>query len=356
MGIAAQIDRLHAAGGQDERHPIVLESRVRLLRNLDEPFPLRLGEEERGLLRERLLDHVEDLPPAAGGLFLRMEDLSPPEREALVELGLLDAPLTGGRDLRGLMLCEDPRNSIVVGDRDHFCLQARREGWALDAAYGVVDCLDVALEEQVDFAFSEEFGYLTASPRRAGTGLDLRLLLHLPALGLRAELPRILRGLSALHVEPQLLGASEEPLGLLAVRNARSLGRSEQELLDQLAEVVLKLAEFEDRAREGLLSEARRLLEDRVWTAYGQLRYGRLCSHEEQDALLGTLRLGCLAGIVQDVDATEVQEMWLRLGDGHLQLGAERSLDESDRSALRADRLRRWLEAAAGDHGKEDQR
>lgn len=356
MGFAAQIERLHAAGIESERHAIVLESRARLLRNLDEPFPARLDEEERELLRERLLDRLEDLPAAEGGLFLRVEELSPAERSVLGELGLLDAPLTSGRDLRGLLLCTDPRASIVVGDRDHFCLQARREGSALDDAYGVVDCLDVTLEEQVDFAFSEEFGYLTASPRRAGTGLDLRLLVHLPALGLRGELPRILRGLSALHVEPQPLGGGDEHLGLLTIRNARSLGRSEQALLDQLAEVVLKLEEFETRAREALLSEARRLLEDRVWTAYGQLRYGRLCSHGEQDALLGTLRLGCMAEIVQDVDAIEVQEMWLRLGDGHLQLEGERRLDESERSALRADRLRRWLDAAAGAHGKENQR
>ncbi len=349
MSVSAAIESILLTGSERPRHPVVLETRVRVLRNLPEAFPGCLDDEERQLLRERLFDQVDAVANGGEVTKLRLEDLTSAEREALIELGLTARERPGGTERRGLAFMADPRVSVLLGEKDHLCLQCRHGGWSLDDAYAEVDCLDVEFEDHMNFAFSEEFGYLTASPRRAGTGLDCRLVLHLPALALRGEMAKILRGLAALNVEPSLIGDGEGPGSMLILRNARTFGSSESEILADLDMIVEKLAKLEERARECLVSEAWRLLEDKVWTAFGQLRYGRLVAEEDSDALLGTLRLGCLVGIMQSVDIVEVEEHWLRSRNGSLQIDTGRDLTRAETEALRADRFRKWL--AAKDDG-----
>lgn len=343
MTLANCIADIQAAGRNEERHPVVMELRCRVLRNLDEPFPEHIGDDERLLLREQLFMLLSELDASAGGLFIRAEELSEAERLALAELGLMESRRAGTPDRRGLVLFADPRCSILVGDRDHLRLQCRRENWSLDEAFAETDCLDATIEERVEYAFSEAFGYLTASPRRAGTGLDCQVVLHLPALALRGEMPRLMRGLTALHAESRLLGDGGSPGCLLILRNARTLGLSESEIVDTLSRTVRKLEKLEAKARTAMLSEARSLLEDRVWTAYGQLRYGRLLDQDSARDLLGTLRLGCLAGVLEVVDIKEVQDRWSSMGEGCLQVKACAASSEEALDSLRADQFREWL-------------
>ena len=329
------------AGEPARRQATVLSGSCLLRRNLAERFPDQLGREERELLRQRLLAALAECDCCRGAIAIEAELLAPAEADCLAELDLLARRPVASGERRGLLLLADPRQSIRLGDGDHLCLQSRREGWYPELLWADLDSLDAELDGRMEFAFSEEFGYLTASPRQAGTGLECRALLHLPALGLRGELPRLLRGLAALHGDGRLRG--EGPGTLLDLRNARSLGKSEAELLDAFGELVLKLCEFEAKARERLLSEARSLLEDQVWTAYGRLRYGRLLSAETAGELLGALRLGSLAGILQSIDYKEVQGIWAELGDGALPVLAGEDLGAEAREERRAERLRGWL-------------
>ena len=41
--------------------------------------------------------------------------------------------------------------------------------------------MDTALEGSLNFAFSPQFGYLTACPTNVGTGLRISVMMHLPA-------------------------------------------------------------------------------------------------------------------------------------------------------------------------------
>ena len=83
----------------------------------------------------------------------------------------------------------------MVNEEDHLRLQVMRSGFALDEAWQDIDRLDDLLEQRVSYAFSEEFGYLTACPTNVGTGMRASVMLHLPALVLhqadREGLPRL---------------------------------------------------------------------------------------------------------------------------------------------------------------------
>ena len=53
--------------------------------------------------------------------------------------------------------------------------------------------LDDRLEDRLSFAFSSQFGYLTACPTNVGTALRVSLMLHLPALKMTGQLERAVR-------------------------------------------------------------------------------------------------------------------------------------------------------------------
>jgi protein arginine kinase len=343
---------LLAVSQETPDHEVALLSRLRLVRNLREPFPTGMTPGERLLLRERLMAGLRGCASLDASRCLEAESLAEHELAFLAEASLSRDRIPPDPAGLGLAFGEDARLSILVAAEDHLVINCLRPGLALQDAWACVDAMDAALEERFEFAFSEEFGYLAASPRGAGTGLAAAVVIHLPALALAEELPKVLRGLGALHLSLAPLGGNgdETASGLLAVTNARTLGREEGEILASLSATVAKLQEFEARARERLLSEARSLLEDRVWTAYGQLRYARLMDGEKARELLGTLRLGCLAGVIQDITLQEVQAMWRLLQPGHLQAAEGRALDEDAAAELRAARLRDWL----GDPREED--
>ena len=56
--------------------------------------------------------------------------------------------------------------------------------------------------------------------------------------------------------------------------------------------------EYEEQARQVLLRDAPAIIEDKVWRAYGLLRYARTLSFEEAMNLLSGVRLGVGVGLI----------------------------------------------------------
>jgi hypothetical protein len=66
-----------------------------------------------------------------------------------------------------------------------------RSGLQITEAWEQINAIDDALEENLDYEFHEQFGYLTACPTNVGTGIRVSVMLHLPALRLTNELEKV---------------------------------------------------------------------------------------------------------------------------------------------------------------------
>src|SRR5438046_10681574 len=77
--------------------------------------------------------------------------------------------------------------SIMINEEDHLRVQSIRSGLQLKQAFKLVDKIDSALENKLDFAIDPRLGYLTACPTNVGTGMRASAMLHLPGL-VRCEL------------------------------------------------------------------------------------------------------------------------------------------------------------------------
>ena len=80
----------------------------------------------------------------------------------------------------------------MLNEEDHLRLQVLRPGFQVEECWKVIEAIDRSLEDTVEYAYSDDLGYLTACPTNVGTGMRVSVMLHLPALGLvQQELKRV---------------------------------------------------------------------------------------------------------------------------------------------------------------------
>jgi len=107
--------------------------------------------------------------------------------------------------------------------------------------------------------------------------------------------------------------------------------------------VIPKIIDYENQARKALVQEKVLALDDRVWRSFGALRHARTISSEETLQHLSHLRMGIHLGRLKDLDLRTVNELFLLTQPAHLQKMLGKRLNGEQRSAARADMIRRRL-------------
>ncbi|NOT33962.1 MAG: protein arginine kinase, partial [Candidatus Eisenbacteria bacterium] len=327
----------------------VVSTRVRLARNLaNVPFTHRARDEQLQGVLGSVVRAAEQAGALAGGRLLRMDTLSEIERQVLVERHLVSHEM--GRDARprGLLIGREERLSIMINEEDHVRLQSLASGFQLHDAYAAVERADDDLDDSLEFAFSEEIGYLTACPTNTGTGMRASVLIHLPALVLLKEIQKVITGITQVGLNVRgLYGEHSAPMGnLFQISNQTTLGRTEQDSIESLERVSRQVLEAEERARERLVRDARVQIEDKVWRAYGLLRHCRSASSEEVINLCSAVRLGVSLGIEGLPPIAVLNEMLVHTQPAHLQQRAGGELGADERNVVRARYVRERLAAS----------
>ena len=331
---------------------IVLSTRVRLARNLSEHrFALRSDEAERQAIFDEIRVAAEQTPSLGKGTVLSMRRLPAPTRKLLLERHLVSKELigeSGGEppSHSGLLLAPDDSLGVMVNEEDHMRLQSLVSGFRLREAWRRVDELDGEIGSRVRYAYHPEFGYLTSCPTNVGTGLRASVLVHLPALVLTQEITKVLQGISQVGLTFRgLYGEGSEVVGnFFQISNQTTLGKTEEDLIDHLQKIVQQVVQYEKQARTVLLRDARTVIEDKVWRAYGLLRYARSISFEETMNLLSGVRLGLGLKLLPGVRVYTLNQIMIFTHAAHLEKLAGNSLSAADADTYRASYIRRLLE------------
>lgn len=144
-------------------------------------------------------------------------------------------------------------------------------GFQLSEALKVANQIDDWLETEIDYAYDEQVGYLTSCPTNVGTGLRASVMMHLPGLVLTHQMNRIIPAINQLGLVVRgIYGEGSEALGnIFQVSNQITLGKSEEDIAEDLKSVVEQLISQERSAREALAKTSNIQLEDRVFRSYG---------------------------------------------------------------------------------------
>jgi len=329
---------------------MVLSTRIRIARNLAHiGFTGRNSTEDREQVLRTVTQAAREVGPVHDAVLFRLDRLELEDRMVLLERYLISRELACPDPPRlprsGSALLAQDRLGIMVNEEDHLRIQGVFSGFDPHGAYAEVERLNDELGQRLAFAFHPEFGYLTACPTNVGTGLRAAVLIHLPGLVLTKEITRVLQGLSQVGLTYRgWYGEGSDVIGnYFQLSNQTTLGRTEPELLDHLATVVRKVIGYERDAREILLRDAPGVLEDKVWRAYGLLRYARALSFEEAMNLLSGVRLGVGLGLLSDVAMYTLNRLLVFVQPGHLATAAGATLDDAQLAVRRASLVRRAL-------------
>jgi protein arginine kinase len=335
--------------GSGPESDIVISSRIRLARNLAAfAFTNRASAYQKAEIERILRDHIAklELDPKLG--YLNVPTLSTLDRQLLVERQLISRELASAEGPRGVALGPQETVSLMVNEEDHVRLQVMRSGFTLDEAWQEIDHLDDLLEQRVSYAFSEEFGYLTACPTNVGTGMRASVMLHLPALEHTKQIEKVFRALQKIHLAVRgLYGEGSRASGhFYQISNQVTLGKAEKQILDEIHGVIPQIISYERQARVSWMRDNRQGLHDKVSRAHGTLCSATMMTSEETMELLSYVRLGINLGLVEDITIPTVNELFIHTQPAHLQKLMGASLDGEERNAARARYLRQRLREA----------
>ncbi len=325
---------------------IVISSRIRLARNLaDYSFPPRADDETRASIEKLLRRELRNLSIADNLLYLDVNTLEPLDRQFLVERQLISREHAETHGTRGVGIGPREQLSLMINEEDHLRMQVLRSGFALEACWEEMSAIDDELESSVAFAYDNEFGYLTSCPTNVGTGMRASVMLHLPGLVLTKEIQKVFQAMQKMSLAVRgLYGEGSQAMGdFYQVSNQVTLGKTEEQIIETIREVVPRIIEYERRVRTALVKENREKLHDQVSRAFGILRSAHTITSEETMHLLSSVRMGINLGLVDGIEIPTVNELFIQTQPAHLQKIRHMALETAERNVARAAYLRERL-------------
>jgi protein arginine kinase len=270
-----------------------------------------------------------------------------------LERHLVSPDFASSKQRHAVFINKDETLSLMINEEDHIRYQVLVSGLDFELGLYQIGDFDEQLENELEYAYSPELGFLTACPSNVGTGMRASVLIHLPGLVLTKEIEKVLRGIIQIGLAVRgLYGEGTETKGnFFQISNQQSLGRSENEIIEIIEKAVRQVIGYEKKAREYLMQNAQTEIEDKVFRADAILKNARIINSEEAINLLAVLRLGVVLGISTDISLKTINELLIITKPANLQIYYNKEMEPDERDDKRSTLLRSRLMKEAKNSG-----
>ena len=334
---------LNASGANSD---VIISSRIRLARNLRHvPFAVKCSSADEETVVDAVLSAAAKTSALADTQFVDLSGMDEHDKRLFVERHLISPALAMRVGHGGVMIGPEETFSIMINEEDHLRMQALTAGFEPQKAWRTIEAVDTELSAHLDIAYDDEFGYLTACPTNVGTGLRASILIHLPGLVLLQTVEQVLRGISQVGLTVRgFYGEGTDVVGsLFQVSNQITLGKTEIQIIEELERVVRQIIEYEQDARNTLLTDAKAQIEDKIGRALGILSHAHVMSGQEFMNLTSAVRLGIGMGLIQKPEASILNSLMVKIQPSHIQRFYGAVMDAEDRDFHRAELVRTRL-------------
>ena len=276
---------------------VAISSRIRLARNFAGfNFFTKLSnvDDAEYILKttRKVLDEFGDFD------FIRLKNLSLNECNALLERHIISKELIENKDISAVALSSDEHTIVMMNEEDHIRAQCIYSGLNLYRPYREIKKLDDKILSEIDIAYNDRLGFITASPSNLGTGMRASVMLFLPAIEKRGEFEIMKKEVYSKGLTIRgLYGEGTTSYGsFYQISNQNSFGKSEEEIIEEVLEEISSVCEMELSAREDILSNEHLNLKDEIYRAYGVLSECALLSETEMIKLLSLVKFGGALG------------------------------------------------------------
>ena len=320
---------------------VAISTRVRIARNLkDYKFPHMLDKTNAN----KVIELIEKATDKKKYSFLRTENIDKTNLYSLVEKHLISLDFV---NLDGTAIIENKDESLIsmVNEEDHLRMQAFTSGFNVEECYKKVKAFEEEMADKLEFAKSDKYGYLTSCPTNVGTAMRVSVLLHLQGLAELGRLEDILEQVRDIGLSVRgLYGENTSGFGnMYQISNQKTLGISDEEIINKVRLVVSSIIEQERMARKLLMKRKKIDFEDKIYRAYGTLKYARKLEQDEVFKLLAYLRFGVSMGYFDDVKLSKIQNLLDATQSNTLKTILKENFDKKEEDIKVADYIRKEL-------------
>lgn len=276
---------------------VAISSRIRLARNFAGfNFFTKLSNVDDAefilATTKKVLDEYGDFD------FIRLKSLSLNECNALLERHIISKELIENKDISAVAISSDEHTIVMMNEEDHIRAQCIYSGLNLYRPYREIKKLDDKILSEIDIAYNDKLGFITASPSNLGTGMRASVMLFLPAIEKRGEFDMMKKEVYSKGLTIRgLYGEGTNSYGsFYQISNQNSLGKSEEKIIEEVLDEISSICEMELSAREDILSNDHLNLKDEIFRAYGILSECACLSETEMIKLLSLVKFGGVLG------------------------------------------------------------
>ncbi len=297
---------------------IAISSRIRLARNVaDFKFYTKQNSDDALFITNEVRKVLEKFDFFN---FLSLKDLTLNECNALFEQHLISKELIANKDISGVAISEDESVIVMINEEDHIREQCIEQGFNLLKAYRKISKIDDGILKNLNIAFDENLGFITASPANLGTGMRASVMLFLPALEFYDKINEVIERADRAHLTVRgIYGEGSSALGsFYQISNQGAFGFSEEEIIDMVTDFIFKLCSEEKALREEMLVLERDRILDEGMRAYAILTNAYMLEEKETMELLSKLKLVCELGNLAILDEKVYQKLYFECGSANL--------------------------------------
>ena len=196
--------------------------------------------------------------------------------------------------------------SVAVNEEDHLLLQVICQGLRIDQAWRRIDFVDDIFEQNLSYAFSPQWGYLTACPANVGTGMRASVTMHLPALATLGRLDQVFRWLIRSGIVGRGFYGDDAWGDFYRISNGPTLGKTELQLLERIKGVIPVIVDYERAARNVMLTCYRDSIQQQVENAFRAIKLPVQRSDEELLSLISSVRMGLAFKLLDQQQIKEI--------------------------------------------------
>lgn len=314
---------------------VVLTTRIRFARNIKgHRFPNNMIDKQKKEVLNYIKDRVKDKYS-----ILELNNMDEVTKKSLFETHVISKELLNGTN-SALIIDEEKNITTMVNEEDHLRIQAFENGFNIDKAYENITSMDNYLSLKLEYAYSEVYGYITACPTCLGTGMRVSVMLHLPALEKIGALNKIFNEITNLGISVRgMYGENTNGEGAIyQISNQKTLGITEQDIIEQVKQVTKYIAKQERKARELLKDKIE--VKDDIFRSYGILKNAYIVSKKEAMRLLSNVRMGINMNEIKDIELITLDNIIKNIGKNALRKKLKEHFGREQENAKRAEYIK----------------
>ena len=327
------------------QNDIVISTKIQLSRNIEKvPFPEKLTVTDGRKNAENIYNFIKNDFQNDEYKLYEIWNSDKSVFNEYIDRHLISEKLLKNSDKASFILNKDETVSIMINEEDHIKIQCITGGLNLEEALENIISIDEKIEENIKYAFDEEFGYLTSNIKNIGAAMKVNILIHLPAITRSEEIENISKKLNnkGLEIKGLYLENSNVLGNIYVLSNKSSLGITEEDIISTIKEEVLKIIAEEYKFREILIGKCKYELEDKIYRALAILQHAVLLDFKEALDLISKVRLGIELSIIS-IDKEKLNKLIISINNSSIEGMFGRKLSEKEMKYERANIVRKFL-------------